>query len=198
MNLEIRAHNDLSLWPNVEDPATQHPMSARCVQMIETFRTLYQQTGKRQPKMKLASLLSAKEAMAAAEFGCHSATISAKLLDELATLPYDDESSSVSAQGPNDNGVVPKPAPGVEFYHSLRQTPTRLQELAKIDPLAAADWDGQLASTEVDYLANEGAALRRAIDKDPIAQTRLEYALEIFSDAESKSRGRIEDVLSSL
>lgn len=148
--------------------------------------------------MKLASLLSAKEAMAAAEFGCHSATISAKLLDELATLPYDGENTSASTQGPSDRGVQPKPAPGAEFYQSLRQTPARLQELARTDPLAAADWDGQLASTEVDYLANDGSALHRAIEQDAIAQSRLAYALEIFSEAESKSRGRIEDVLSSL
>ncbi|PSR77322.1 hypothetical protein BD289DRAFT_445513 [Coniella lustricola] len=194
---EIRAHNDLSLWPDVKDPATEHPMSARCVQMIETFQKLYKQTGRRQPKMKLASLLSAKEAMATAEFGCHSATISAKLLDELATLQYDeDDASSTTAQA--DKGIMPKPAPGVEFYQGLRQTPARLQKLAKVDPLAAADWDGQLASTEVDYLASGGAALHRAIEKDPIAQDRLAYALEVFSDAEERSRGKIEDVLSSL
>ena len=51
---EIRANLDLSLWPNVEDPATQHPFSARLVQMLETYRRLYKETGKRQPLIKNA------------------------------------------------------------------------------------------------------------------------------------------------
>lgn len=52
--LEIRANLDLSLWPNVEDPATQHTMSARLIQMLETYRRLYKETGKPQPLIKNA------------------------------------------------------------------------------------------------------------------------------------------------
>lgn len=51
---EVRAHDDLSLWPNVEDPATQHTMSARIVQMLEAYRRLYKETGKQQPLIKNA------------------------------------------------------------------------------------------------------------------------------------------------
>lgn len=53
-HLEIRANLDLSLWPNVEDPATQHTMSARLIQMLETYRRLYKETGKTQPLIKNA------------------------------------------------------------------------------------------------------------------------------------------------
>lgn len=51
---ETRAHDDLSLWPDVEDPATQHPMSARIFQILETYRRLYKETGKEQPLLKNA------------------------------------------------------------------------------------------------------------------------------------------------
>lgn len=165
-------------------------MSARIVQMMDTYKRLYKETGKPQPKMKLASFLSTKEAMAAAEFGCHSATLSINLLDELAKLEYD--GTKQVGQG------TPKPDPGVEYYQSAGPTPERLQKLATIDPLAAADWDVQLASSEVDYLANGGVALDNAIDVDPITKTRLASAIEAFTEAENKSRKKIEDALASL
>lgn len=53
-NTEVRAHADLKLWPDVEDPATQHTMSARMVQILETYKRLYKETGKEQPMVKSA------------------------------------------------------------------------------------------------------------------------------------------------
>lgn len=191
MNItEIPAHNDLSLWPDVEDPATQHPMSARIVHILDTYKRLHATTGKPQPKMKLASFISAKEAMAAAEWGCHSATLSPKMLDELAKLQYD------GAKQPGEG--VPKPAPGVEFYSAAGPTPERLSKLITMDPLAVAEWDGKLASTEVDYLAKGGQELDSAVEKDPITKTRLAASLDMFKDAEIKSRAKIEAILSTL
>ncbi|KUI67116.1 Transaldolase [Cytospora mali] len=187
---EIRAHDNLSLWPDVEDPATQHPISARTIQMLETYRRMYKETGKPQPKMKLASFISAKEAMAAAEFGCHSATLPPKVIDELARLEYDGTKQPGAA--------VPKPQPEVEFYQSAFTTPPRLQKLASTDPLAAKDWDGKLASTDIDYLANGGVELERAIQKDPITDSRLKEALKIFTAAENRSKEKIETALAAL
>ncbi|KAK7748163.1 hypothetical protein SLS53_001418 [Cytospora paraplurivora] len=188
---ENRAHDDLSLWPDVEDPATQHPNSARVVQMLDTYRRLYKETGKPQPKMKLASFISPKEALAAAEFGCHSATLSPRIIQELAKLEYD------GTRQPGEGGI-PKPQPDVEFYQADWPAPSRLQKLAGTDPLAAKDWDGKLASTEVDYLANGGKEVEEAIRKDPISDSRLKEALKIFTAAEDRSRKRIEDVLVAL
>lgn len=187
---EIPAHTDLSLWPDVEDPATQHPMSARIVQILDTYKRLHESTGKPQPKMKLASFISAKEAMAAAEWGCQSATLSPKMLDELAKLVYD------GSKQPGEGS--PKPDPGVEYYAGVRETPERLRSLVTVDPLAAAEWDGKLARTDVDYLADEGKELDIAIEKDPITKTRLAASLEMFKDAEIKSRAKIEAILSTL
>lgn len=169
-------------------------MSARIVQILDTYKRLYQAIGKPQPKMKLASFISAKEAMAAAEWGCHSATLSPKMLDELAKLEFD----GAAKQPAGEEGMRPKPAPGVEYYAAAGPTPERLKGLVAMDPLAAAGWDGKLASTDVDYLADGGRALDEAIEKDPVTKTRLAASLDMFKDAEIKSRAKIEAILSTL
>ncbi|KAK6813416.1 hypothetical protein RU639_011304 [Aspergillus parasiticus] len=182
---EVRANMDLSLWPNVEDPATQHPFSPRLVQMLETYRRLYKETGKQQPLIKNANFISAKEALAQGEIGVDSATISKEVLDELAKLPYD-------GTGKPGAGGVPKPQyPG---HQNTVATPKRLQYLTTIDPLLTS-WDGKLASTDVDYLANNGAALEDAVKADPIAIARLGDALELFMKVESESKALIEKVI---
>jgi transaldolase len=47
-------HYDPTLWPDVEDPALEHPMSPRMVQIMETYRRLHKETGKIQPLLKPA------------------------------------------------------------------------------------------------------------------------------------------------
>jgi transaldolase len=86
--------------------------------------------------------------MAAGEHGCHSATISPEVLNELAKLEYD------GTQQPGEG--KPKPANVYAGY----KTPERLLKVSKIDPLQAADIDGKLASTDIDYLANNGEAAK--------------------------------------
>lgn len=178
----------MSLWPDVEDPATQHPMSARVLQIVDTYRRLYAKTGKEQPLVKLASFISPKEAMIAGEFGCHSATISYSILDQLAELKWDPSSY------PNGEGV-PKPE---HVYKSVTPMSTKLRELAMTDPLAAKGWDGKLASAEVDYLAGGGAELESAILKDLCTATRLRDVVEIFIRGEERSRGKVEAALAAL
>ena len=55
MNVEPQAHTDPSVWPDVADPATQHPMSSRHYQIRQTYDRLERETGKKQPQMKTAS-----------------------------------------------------------------------------------------------------------------------------------------------
>ncbi|KAJ4356391.1 uncharacterized protein N0V89_004424 [Didymosphaeria variabile] len=180
---EVRAHSDTSLWPDVEDPATQHPNSARIWQILETYRRLYKETGKEQPLLKNASILSPQEAMASGEMGCHSATLSHTCIEALSKLTYD---------GTKQPGIgAPKP---LHVYQNPGPTPERLKRLMHMDPLASADWDGKLASTDVDYLANSGAELEKAIKKDPVSVARLEDALKLFQGAIDESRTKIEDV----
>ncbi|KAI1822160.1 hypothetical protein F4861DRAFT_551005 [Xylaria intraflava] len=187
---ENRAHSDRSVWPDVDDPAKEHPNSPRMLQIIETYKRLYKETGKEQPFVKLASFISAKEAMAAGEMGCQSATLPYTVLDELIKLKYN------ASEQPGES--IPKPA---HPYKDPRPTPPRLAELPKTDPLAT-NWDGKLASTDVDYLANGGAELTRAIESDPIATHRLAAALRIFigddEHGETSSRKICEEVMAQV
>lgn len=54
LDIETRAHDDHKLWPNVKDPATEHPMSARLYQILRTYERLYKETGQEQPLLKNA------------------------------------------------------------------------------------------------------------------------------------------------
>lgn len=138
-------------------------------------------------KYFLSSFISAKEAMAAGELGCHSATISHTVLDQLAKLKYD------GTKQPGEG--APKP---VHVYKNAPPVSERLRKLAKIDPLAAAEWDGKLASTDIDYLANGGAELAKAIEADPITKERLAIALELFTGGENSSKDKIDTALRAL
>lgn len=125
--------------------------------------------------------------MAAGEMGAHHATISDTVLKQLAKLPYD------ASKQPGE-GVPKRTHP----YKNAPPTPTRLAKVAKTDPLAPAGWNGKLASTDVDYLANGGAELEKAIEADPVTKLRLFEALELFKGGELRSKAAIEDALKQL
>lgn len=115
--------------------------------------------------------------MAAGEHGCHSATISPEVLDELAGLQYD------GSKQPGEG--KPKPA----HMYANYQTSDRLKDVSKVDPLAPG---AKVASTETDYLANNGEELRKAIEADPVTTKRLKDALELFTGGLMESKAKIE------
>ncbi|KAH0345420.1 aldolase, partial [Aureobasidium melanogenum] len=156
-------------------------MSARTLQILETYARLYKETGNEQPLLKQASFITAKEAMAAGEHGCHSATISPQVLDELSKLTYD------GSKQPGEG--KPKPAHMYAGY----KTPDRLADVSKIDPLAAASIDAKIASTDVDYLANNGEELQKAIKADPVTSQRLDDALKLFTSGLMESKAKVEE-----
>jgi len=118
--------------------------------------------------------------MAAGEHGCHSATISPQVLDELSKLEYD------GSKQPGEG--KPKPAHVYAGY----KTSERLFKVSKMDPLQAAGIDAELASTDVDYLANNGAELEKAVNADPVAKQRRDDALELFTGGLLESKTKIE------
>ena len=167
-------------------------MSARLVQILETYRRLYRETGKEQPRLKNASFISAEEAMAAAEMGCDSATISFQVLTELASREYD-----ASKQAHGGQGERPKPK---HPYADAPKLSDRLAPLLKKDPLAAKpeEFDGKLASESVDWLANGGDKLQEAISADPAAKQRFEDAMALFTTAQNESQALIEKTVAEL
>lgn len=162
----------------------QHPNSPRIIQILEAYKKLYRETGKAQPLVKNASFISPEEAMAAGEMGCHSATISHTVLNELASRPYD--SSSRPAEG----------LPKLEHpYRDARVLPARFEPLLAIDPLSPNNKAALESALHVDYLADGGKALDEAIAADPAATKRLKIALELFTGGENRSKEKVEKAL---
>ncbi|PPJ59557.1 hypothetical protein CBER1_09799 [Cercospora berteroae] len=182
---EVKAHDDHALWPDAEDPALQHTMSARTLQILETYARLYKETGKEQPLLKQASFINAKEAMAAGEHGCHSATISPEVLNELASLSYDESKQP---------GVG---KPKAAHAYAGWSTPERLRSVSKSDPLSIKGLPSS-ASTETDYLANDGEELQKAILGDPVTKQRLDDALALFTGGLMESKAKIEQAFQAI
>jgi transaldolase len=60
------------------------------------------------------------------------------------------------------------------------------------DPLAGPDWDGKLARTDIDYVANNGRLLEEANTTDKAVAQKLKDILDIFHEFDEKARVAIE------
>jgi transaldolase len=115
--------------------------------------------------------------MAMAELGCDHATIPEDILLQLSLL-------DAEANPPPSNDS-----------HMKAGTPSqRITHLSEVDPLAGPDWSGPPA-LDIDYLADNGAALTEAIAADTVTQRGLDEALEAFKANELQSRDAIEEAL---
>ncbi|KAF7321931.1 hypothetical protein MKEN_00715500 [Mycena kentingensis (nom. inval.)] len=188
---EINAHSNRTIWPESDDPALLHTSSPRLIQVRAVYQKLAEQSGKQQPMIKAASFISVAEAMACGEMQVHSATLPAQILLDLARMPA---VSSVSARIPGIAKVLPSAA---ATYFDTRPLPERLVASLKIDPLIPS-WDGVLASTEADYLANNGEKLEEAIENDPVTKQRIGDALALFQDVEEKMKKFIEGAIAEV
>lgn len=102
-------------------------------------------------------------------------------MDELSKLTYD------GSKQPGEG--KPKPSNVYAGY----KTPARLAEVSKVDPLAAAEIDAKIASTDINYLANDGEELQKAIKADPVTSQRLDDALKLFTSGLLESKAKIEE-----
>jgi transaldolase len=80
--------------------------------------------------------------------------------------------------------------PKLEDPYRDVSTPNRLRNLLMADPLAAKNFSP--SRTDIDYLANEGAELVKALEADPAAKSRLQDAIALFLKAEVTSKALIE------
>ncbi|KAM0075088.1 hypothetical protein ACKRZS_012905 [Fusarium odoratissimum] len=170
-------HTDREQWPNAKDPALDHPMSPRILQIQQIYKRLREETGKTQPLLKPASFISAREAMAMAELGCDHATIPEDILLQLSLL-------DAEANAP----------PGGDSYMKNGTPSQRIAHLAQVDPLIGPDWPG-LPALDINYLADNGATLTQAIAADPDTQRGLDEAIEAFKANELQIRDAIEEAL---
>ncbi|KAL2859145.1 hypothetical protein BJX68DRAFT_261592 [Aspergillus pseudodeflectus] len=74
-------------------------------------------------------------------------------------------------------------------------TSTRLRQHSTTDPLARPEWVGTFASTEVDWLVENGAALVKAIESDPAVVKKMKDVLGAFLGADVRVKKAIEEEL---
>lgn len=187
-------------------------MAPRIVQILETYSRLYKQTGKEQPLIVMAryfrplisylsrvyhantlqSNASISEIIANAEIGCQHITILAHHLQELANTPLD-------ASAFENYPFLKNPPPKLKApYYENDCIPARLRGHMNIDPLAGPDWDGTLASTEVDWLANDGKVLTDVMDADPAVVRKMKDVLGAFGGADVQAKEAIEKAIGEL
>ena len=97
------------------------------------------------------------------------------MLDELASTRYE-KSMDLGVE------VLKSEYP----YRSTHPAPARLQSLLKTDPLKTGAFVP--ARVDIDYLANGGAQLEKALSADPAGSARLNDAIAMFVRAENASK----------
>ncbi|KAI5364630.1 Putative transaldolase/Fructose-6-phosphate aldolase, aldolase-type TIM barrel [Septoria linicola] len=184
---EIAAYTDRSRWPDVVDPALEHPMSSRVLQILDFFAKQYANTGTEQPIMVIASHFTVEEVMAMAELGCQHITISASNLKDLEQRPALPLTSTTSELRKS------------EHPHQQYRRFERLAKLLENDPfLGPLDQNITAEIGKVDYLNDGGRSLDEAIARDPIAKTRMDDALKLFADCEDQAKVVIEQEIEAI
>lgn len=115
-----------------------------------------------------------------AELGCPHVTIQAHnlqaLMDTADTLP---PVTRKKPSRPYDEFVIPE----------------RLKTLATLDPLSGPEWSGQLATLQIDFLADSGRKLDSFIEENVLLKKRFGDATNFFLGAEREARAAIEAVM---
>ncbi|GFZ48393.1 hypothetical protein JCM24511_06141 [Saitozyma sp. JCM 24511] len=202
-------------WPDVEDPASQHPMAARHLRIRQAYDRLAKETGRKQPQLKTASyvplwlssrppnswhnrFISARETLSMVELGADNITLNKLVLADLNAGPgvakYHTGQWKVPVselvRQPHfvwEDWIVPEASVSVE----------RMAKVAKTDPLSKfSDEDWFTASTEVNYLAP--GVLDRFNGEDEVTRVRLDTVLARFSTHETESKKYIEDIQAEL
>lgn len=113
-------------------------------------------------------------------------------MKELQETPLDE--TSLNKYPIFKNPPAKKQAP----YYANYATVERLQGHMSIDPLSGPDWDGKLASTETNWLANNGEALSRAMEADPAVVRKMKDVLGAFGGADIRAKAAIEAEIAKL
>lgn len=115
------------------------------------------------------------------ELGCHHATIPEDIIQDLSLLKISQD-----------------PPPGFGHASCPDTVSQRLAHLSSTDPLAGEVGGKRPSYTDTDYLANNGEALTKAINEDPVTERGLHEALEAFKANELQSKLAIEEAMGQL
>ncbi|ORX33818.1 putative transaldolase [Kockovaella imperatae] len=189
---EVRAHVEQDLWPDVEDPATQHPFSARMIHIRDAYAKLRAE-GKHVPLNKAASCVTARECMAMKELGADQLTILIGSLTDLLTFDRLPVFVKGNEWQKRYKDIINKP--NIQWANWQAPEPTvskkRMAELSHVDPLSKVmSKDLKLADPDVDYLAD--GVLDKMNEEDEVTRLRLKDALVLFDGAENDSKKEIQ------
>ncbi|KAI0361615.1 aldolase [Trametes cingulata] len=157
---ELRVHFEPGVWKEYQDTAREHPMAPVIGAIVQLFKELGSST-----LVMPASIVTAKEVVALVSLKPDHLTLSGAVLDQLAA-------AESPAAAPDD----PQP------HHP--EVPV------SSEPAGAAP-TGETKGPNVkaiNYLENEGAALREAFAADAEASRKMADALRIFGEMEEKTR----------
>lgn len=150
-----------------------HPMAPRMAQIYEAYRL----RGGEAPLIKSASFVAVEEVLAMPELGAQQVTVLAPTL----ALMCEPQALSTSSSF----------RPAKDYSAAL---PEATQRLLAIDPLRP-DGVAEKPDLEVDYLADNGAALEAAIAEDAETSRRLGDAIATFIKAETTAIKFIEGLV---
>ncbi|PYI04702.1 aldolase [Aspergillus sclerotiicarbonarius CBS 121057] len=189
---EVAAYSDDSLMHKGSDPAMTHPMAPRLIHILEAYAQLYEETGKEQPIIVIASNANIGEIIATAELGCQHITILAHHMRELQETPLD--SPSMAKYPFLQDLPSKKQAP----YYAKLKTAERLRGHSTSDPMAGPGWNGKLADIHTDYLADNGKALSEAMTADEVVVKKMRDVLGAFIGGDAKAKAAIEQEVAKL
>ncbi|CAK7202228.1 hypothetical protein SEUCBS139899_004950 [Sporothrix eucalyptigena] len=194
---EPGAQGDASIWPDVADPATEHPMAARHLLIRHAYNQLTAKTGQSTPQLKTASYASPREVMTAPALGADHVTIGRSLLEDLAISDKMPEyrkgvwkvpvAQQIKDQGDNFKWEAWTPPRKGELAERIA---VAVANAAKSDPIQLPE----IGST--DYLAD--GVLDKINAADALTNNKLEEGLGKFAVWETASKEYIEGLQAKL
>ncbi|EIW69242.1 hypothetical protein TREMEDRAFT_30753, partial [Tremella mesenterica DSM 1558] len=187
-----KAWFDAAEWADVPQPATEHPMASRHARLRLLYDYLEESTGQKQPQIKTASCVSARECLALYELGAHHLTLNKPTLEDLLVCGDVPEYKKGLWKIPIRKQMEDHDFTWEKWEAPLHdQVKLSLVEVAKVDPQSAVqeeDWIKEVIS--IDYL--ESGALDKINELDAVTKEYLGFSLDVFSKLEAQSKEFLE------
>ncbi|KAI0756986.1 hypothetical protein C8Q80DRAFT_70088 [Daedaleopsis nitida] len=167
---ELRVHFEPSIWKEYADTAKEHPTS----HVISSIVKIYKEIGSSTLIMP-ASIVTAKEVLGLVSLKPDHLTLSGAVLEKLAAAPGSE----------NVNDAPPEP------HHASAPLGSNPADKPSVGDAKVPD------VKNINFLENNGAALREALSADAETTRKLADALKIFGEMEAKTKELVRAVLLS-